>query len=87
VSNQPEGNLVEHFQQHESTGRLAKWPRGNQMFVPQLTLTSAFRLELALSISTLLDNTFIFSGFILLCSFETGNAFCSSESGSLTQQD
>jgi hypothetical protein len=62
VSNQPEGNLVEHFQQHESTGQLAKWPRGNQMFVPQLTLTSAFRLELALSISTLLDNTFHFSG-------------------------
>jgi hypothetical protein len=87
VSNQPEGNLVEHFQQHESTGRFGRRPRGNQMFVPQLTPTSAFRLDLAFSISTLLDNTFHFSGFILLRSFETGNAFGSSESGSLAQQD
>ena len=43
--------LVEHFQEHESTGRLGK-PRGNQMSVPQWTRNVGIWTRLAFSIST-----------------------------------
>jgi hypothetical protein len=61
VSNQPEGNLVEHFQQHESTGWLgtALWQSDVR---PPLDTNVGISTRLALSISTLLDNTFIFLG-------------------------